>query len=350
MDARITRAVFLTALLLVSMGARRRSANFIIETADPALAVRFSQAAENYRRQLAIEWLGHPMPNWSQPCPVTAIVGAKLGAGGATTFVFDRGEVFGWRMNIQGSAERILDSVLPHEITHMIYASHFRQPLPRWADEGGATSVEHISERAKQQRMLNQFLRTGRGIAFSRMFAMSDYPSDIMPLYAQGYSLAEYLIEIGGRRKYVVFLGDGLKNDDWQGAIARNYGIGNLGELQNTWLTWVKQGMPALALQNPRPSAQTAPQLLAAHTPGAQLVQQSVYQQAREPERLAPKAVPLGPLVAVPRSLLNPSNSNNNNSSASTKVAEASARIFQTTVTRPQPVEEPRQVILQWSR
>ena len=29
---------------------------------------------------------------------MTVQVGPNLGAGGATTFVFDRGEVFGWRM------------------------------------------------------------------------------------------------------------------------------------------------------------------------------------------------------------------------------------------------------------
>ena len=93
----------------------------------------------------------------------------------------------------------------------MIFASHFRQPLPRWADEGGATSVEHASEKNKHRQMLNQFLRTGRGIAFNQMFAMTEYPPDIMPLYAQGYSLAEFLIQTGGRRKYVEFLGDGLQ-------------------------------------------------------------------------------------------------------------------------------------------
>ena len=84
--------------------------------------------------------------------------------------------------------------------------------MPRWADEGGATSVEHVSEKNKHRQMLSQFLRTGRGIAFNQMFAMTDYPPDIMPLYAQGYSLAEFLIETGGRRKYVEFLDDGLKS------------------------------------------------------------------------------------------------------------------------------------------
>ena len=162
------------------------------------------------------------MPNWSQPCLMTVQVGPHLGAGGATTFVFDRGEVYGWRMTIQGSAERVLDSVLPHEITHMIFASHFRRPLPRWADEGGATSVEHPSEKAKHQQMLVQFLHTGRGIAFNQMFAMTEYPPDVMPLYAQGYSLAEYLIEQGGRRKYVQFLATACTTNDWAAAVQRS--------------------------------------------------------------------------------------------------------------------------------
>ena len=153
MEARTLRAALLAASLVVSMGARFQTPNFIVETADPRLARQFAQTAEKQRRELAVAWLGKAMPDWSQPCVITVHVGPHLGAGGATSFVFDRGHVFGWRMNIQGSHQRILDSVLPHEITHMIFASHFRQPLPRWADEGGATSVEHTSERAKHRKI-----------------------------------------------------------------------------------------------------------------------------------------------------------------------------------------------------
>ena len=69
-------------------------------------------------------------------------------------------------MNVQGSLERILDSVLPHEITHTIFATHFGRPLPRWADEGACTTVEHSTERRKQEQLLIQFLTSNRGIAF----------------------------------------------------------------------------------------------------------------------------------------------------------------------------------------
>ena len=227
------------------LAAGYRTANFVVEAPDPQLAQKIGDAAEQYRHDLAIEWLGEPLPRWSQPCPVTAEVAPNLGAGGATSFVFDRGEVFNWTMTIQGSEERILDSVLPHEVTHTIFASHFRQPLPRWADEGACTTVEHPVERARQHRLLIEFLRTGRGISFPDMFAMKEYPADVLPLYSQGYSLARYLIERGGRQRYIDFVGNGLASSDWPQSLSQHYGINDISNLQTIWLEWVKRGCPA---------------------------------------------------------------------------------------------------------
>jgi hypothetical protein len=265
----------------VAEAAGHRTANFIVDAPTDALARRIGDAAEQYRHDLAIEWLGTPLPRWSRPCPIKAQVAPHLGAGGATSFVFDGGEVFGWTMTIQGSEERIIDSVLPHEITHTVFASHFRKPLPRWADEGACTTVEHPVERARQHRLLIEFLTTGRGIAFHEMFAMREYPADVLPLYSQGYSLARYLIERGGRHKYVTFVGDGLATDDWQGALQRHYGVGGgLAQMQQIWLDWVKQGCPAppasLAAAPPRPI--TAPGMLAGTTRG----------QSPDPQPVAP--------------------------------------------------------------
>ena len=237
-------AVFiLPANILFAAG--YRTANFVVEAPSPQLAQKIGDAAEQYRHDLAIEWIGQPLPRWSQPCPITAEVAPTLGAGGATSFVFDRGEVFNWTMTIQGSEERILDSVLPHEVTHTIFASHFRQPLPRWADEGACTTVEHPVERARQHRLLIEFLRTGRGISFPEMFAMKEYPADVLPLYSQGYSLARYLIERGGRKRYIQFVGDGLASSDWPQSLSQYYGIHDIGKLQTVWLEWVKRGCPA---------------------------------------------------------------------------------------------------------
>lgn len=231
------------ALALLSMGASYRTANFVVSAATPELAEEIGLAAERYRDQMADYWLGHTLPNWSQPCPIRAEVG-DLGAGGVTSFVFDRGEVYRWEMAIQGSRERVLDSVLPHEVTHTIFASHFRQQLPRWADEGACTTVEHESERAKHEHLLVNFLQTGRGIAFNDMFRMKEYPQDILPLYSQGHALAQFLIGKKGPRAFIRFVEEGLKSEDWTAATRKSYGFKDLSELQTDWLAWVKEGCP----------------------------------------------------------------------------------------------------------
>jgi hypothetical protein len=241
---------FMVALAFAESGGYRTK-NFVVSVsgpaATPALAKEVGDMAEKWRHDLSIEWLGSEMPPWSTPCPIHARVAPNLGAGGATSFVFDRGEVFSWKMNIQGSRERVLDSVLPHEVTHTIFASYFRCPLPRWADEGACTTMEHTSEVAKQERMLIDFLKTGRGIPFGEMFAMKEYPQDVMPLYSQGHSLAEWLIEDKGRAEFLRFLADGMKDEDWRRAVHDHYGFTDLYAMQNTWLDWVKAGRPQLA-------------------------------------------------------------------------------------------------------
>jgi hypothetical protein len=263
MDAHVLRFVFRTAVVIcpsfllaicqvstASAGAGYKTRNFTVSAPTPQLAKEIGDAAEAWRRRLAIEWLGAEMPPWSKPCPIEAKL--ARGAGGATSFVFQSGEVYGWKMNIQGSRERLLDSVLPHEVTHTIFASHFRQPLPRWADEGACTTVEHRSEIAKQERNLITYLKTGRGIPFKHMFAMKEYPPDVMPLYAQGHSTAQWLIESRGKQAFLTFLADGMRDENWERAVHQHYGFESLAAMQTSWNDWVKQGRPQLAPASPQ--------------------------------------------------------------------------------------------------
>src|SRR5262249_15549969 len=126
-----------------------------------------------------------------------------------------------------------------------IFASHFRRPLPRWADEGACTTVEHTSERTKQQKMLVHFLKNNRGIPFSQMLVMKEYPHDVMPLYSQGHSLVSFLIGQGGRQKFLNYVAAAMERENWTQATQQFYAYNNLSDLQNQWLTWVRQGSPA---------------------------------------------------------------------------------------------------------
>ena len=48
------------------------------------------------------------------------------------------------------------------------------------------------------------------------MFAMKEYPHDVMPLYSQGYSVARYLIANGGKQNFLEFLADGMRDENWK--------------------------------------------------------------------------------------------------------------------------------------
>ena len=170
----------LTFLLLIESSAAQaatyKTDNFLVHSSSPVFAQKVGDAAERYRDELSVLWLGQKLPKWGSPCEVFIKTGTGIAAGGETNFTFSSGEVYDWKMNIQGSEERILDSVLPHEITHTILASYLRAPAPRWLDEGMATSVESYAERMNYRTMLVEFLHTNRGIAFNDMVSMKIIP------------------------------------------------------------------------------------------------------------------------------------------------------------------------------
>lgn len=242
---------FIRGLLLVgaitSLGAGFRTPNFVVTAPTVEFAKQVAEAAEIYRDELAIEWTGKPLPgNWSTPCPISVKVGS-MGAGGATTFNFSNGEVYGWKMEIQGSEERILDSVLPHEVNHTIFACYFRRPLPRWADEGAASLIEHGSERLRLRKIHDQVMGTNRKIPLRSLLEMKNYPQDkqqVLTLYAEGHSLAEFLIQKSDKPSYVRFL-QVAHEQGWDAAL-KMYGYASIDALEQDWDGWVLAGSPSL--------------------------------------------------------------------------------------------------------
>jgi hypothetical protein len=236
-----------------------QTVNFAVTADRPEIAAEVGQQAEVYRRQLAIFWLGRPLPNWGRPCRITVREGA-LGAGGQTTFQFIRGEVLNWRMTVQGTRERILDSVLPHEINHTIFASYFRRPLPRWADEGAATLFEHRSEQLKQLHLLEQVInRANERISLRDLLSMKEYPRGqraMLTLYAQGYTLADFLVQQKGRAAFLTLLAD-AERIGWEEAIRTSFDHDGIESLERNWRGWVLAGMPKLTLPREQMLAST---------------------------------------------------------------------------------------------
>ena len=106
--------VFLFAFF--SLGATYQTQNFVVQAPTEQIAQQVGQYAEFYRKQKAMQWLNQEMAPWGRPCPLKVTLSMN-GSGGATQFVFDNGQVLDQNMHIEGSLDRLLASVLPHEIT-----------------------------------------------------------------------------------------------------------------------------------------------------------------------------------------------------------------------------------------
>ena len=234
-----------TAQVFVGPRSIAQTPNFRVIAKNAQFANEVARSAEEIRKQLAMHWLGTELPNWPEPCPLVVNDGPTTPASGETKYTLVGGGVANFQMSVSGTRERIIDSVLPHEITHTVMASHFAvlgKPVPRWADEGACTTVEDQSERSKHDVMLVRYLGEGRGIAFATLFTLKDYPHDMMPLYAQGYSLSCFLISQGGPRRFIQFLERGMETENWVAATDEFYQYPRLGKLQTAWNRWVSDG------------------------------------------------------------------------------------------------------------
>lgn len=216
------------------------STNFIVHARQQAVAEQVARYAEYYRKSKAIEWLGQEIPDWNSPCEVEVKI-TFGGAGGATSFSFEGGQVLGQSMVVEGSLERILHSVLPHEITHTIFAAKFRRPLPRWADEGGAVLSEDHEEIARHDLLVRKIINRGNMIPLSRLFILTEYPRDVMALYAQGFSVARYLVSLRGRQKFLEFVDHG-QQIGWDYAVHHDYGFASVDALEYQWIQWLRAG------------------------------------------------------------------------------------------------------------
>jgi hypothetical protein len=236
---------YLAALGIVPLlaGASFRSTNFAVEAPTQEVAQRVAERAEGCRSSIAKEWLGREMPDWRSPCPIRVRLTAGE-AGGLTSFGFNQGKVTDQRMTVEGRLDRILASALPHEVTHTIFASYFGGPMPRWADEGASLLSEDERERRRHDQIAVDLLARHGELPLGRLFQIDVYPNDLMGFYGQGYSISRFLIEMGGRPRFLQFVRDALAQN-WDAATRTHYQLANVRELDRAWRSWHQVALQA---------------------------------------------------------------------------------------------------------
>ena len=157
-------------------------------------------------------------------------------------------------IKVEGRLDRILASALPHEITHTIFAAYFGGPMPRWADEGASLLSEDRVEKDRHDRIVHDLLRKRAELPLRTLFAMEDYPRDLMGFYGQGYGVSKFLIAIGGRPRFLAFVKDG-QAQGWDAASASHYGLADCRELDRAWRSWQNVQLAARAEELAGPDA-----------------------------------------------------------------------------------------------
>jgi hypothetical protein len=232
-----------------------RTANFVVEAADELIARSIAEKAEEHRRSLAVAWLGKELPAWKQPCTVRVAV--SLGPpGGVTHFTYapdssGKSHVTRLSMELVGPIDIIVRGVLPHESAHAVLTSYFGRPLPRWADEGLAILCEPDDIQAATDRRLRDLVAQERALSVPRLLDLKDYPPDRYSVYAQGHSVARFLLHCRprpddgkvviatGRRVLIRFVEVGLA-EGWETAVKQVYGFDSVESLEARWNGWLR--------------------------------------------------------------------------------------------------------------
>lgn len=232
------------------------AAGFRVEAGeDPDLARRIAREAQRLLSELSREWLARPPPDLEDdPIRIRYALypPGHSGGGGETTYVVGRSGPGGFAMSLRGDRETLLDSILPHELLHVLLALEAGDKVPHAINEGPPSTVEsEATQEAAYDRPLRLALRTGRLFSLrDLLLSRTTYPvgDRVFVFYGQANSLAHFLIEKGGggtagRREIVRFMKSGARSGDWDAAFRGHYGLDAAG-VELEWRTWMLRGRP----------------------------------------------------------------------------------------------------------
>jgi hypothetical protein len=235
------------------------TANFRIFHNDEALARKAAVKAETARRSATKLWSGvEPASPWTPKCDLYLYPTAEVFAAqtqqprespGFSTAGLEGGRVTARVVKLRADYAKMLDAVLPHEVTHIVLADLFpTQQIPRWADEGMAVLSEPASEQMLRARDLATPIRDD--ILFRLEVLMTaEYPggNHWALYYAQSVSLTRYLVGLGTPRQFVEFV-RASQTRGIEVALREIYSIEGIAQLETRWKNHTRSALnPATA-------------------------------------------------------------------------------------------------------
>jgi hypothetical protein len=211
-------------------------------------ANRVLQMAEEQRTRLFEKWFGPNTAVWSPRCDIVLhatgadyakATGRLAQASGHSTVNVNAGQVAVRRIDLVADHPSLLGGNLPHEITHIVLADLFPNPLlPRWADEALAVLAEPRENVQRYLRLTPQLRKDGKLFTVSALFTMADFPdaNQITAFYVESVSLMDALVAEHGEKNVMIFLRDAQRYG-YDKALQRNFHVNGCDDLQKHWLS-----------------------------------------------------------------------------------------------------------------
>jgi hypothetical protein len=215
------------------------------QTSD--LAEKAAEVAERTRGDMYRKWFGALAPDWKPKCELflypthqdyRRATGAPADAPGHSDSKMDGGRVISRRIDMYCDNPNMLETVLPHETTHVVLAGNFGDRfVPRWADEGIAV---HTEPRENIQQHLGNLLRLRQSrqlIGLRQLVQMEDdYPDPHLmdAFYAESVALVEFLVKEKGPLVFTQFVREGRKIG-YEPALQKHYGYRDFADFEQRW-------------------------------------------------------------------------------------------------------------------
>lgn len=254
MKLSLVTAALLAAQFLVSpadAAGLARNENFMVMAPSQELAEEVLKAAEQFRDDVAVRWLGAPLP----PSVGPAIIHVEL--------TETRDDAFTWAKTgpdrkyhsvyLTTSRDRSVGSTLKHEITHVVLATRYPDRLPVWLEEGCAGFADDSFRLKTRRGILDWFARTGNWPNLSKVLNSKRMSAADRSSYAIACSVSQFLIERGGRHELLAF-GEAIQRQGLQAALNNSYELISVDELSKEWQAWyaARRAVARNAQQNTR--------------------------------------------------------------------------------------------------
>jgi tetratricopeptide (TPR) repeat protein len=230
----------------------------VLHKQTPEVAEKVARVAEATRAEMTRKWFADQCEDWTTKCDIYVYNTAaeyqqqnpKVAPGtpGHSHIETDRKtfQVVLRRLHLHCESFNWLETVLPHETTHVVIAGQFGTPqVPRWADEGMAVLAEPAGVLEKHRGNLLKCLKPGGGsFPVSDLMQMPNYPTAerVSAFYAQSVALVDYLAKQKGPVVFSRFLRDAGQKG-YEAALAQHYGFQGFADLQNRWVQHVQASL-----------------------------------------------------------------------------------------------------------